>query len=287
MGSKRRAVVVGALGAASLALTGCSQERVDQWKRAGLPPSGATDRTEPILNLWVGAWIAAMVVGVLTWGLILYAMVRYRRRSDDEVPVQTRYHLPLEALYTLAPFAIVAGFFFHTMSANSKVLDASEPPQHTIVVVGQQWQWTFNYRENPATGKAIAPGVTEGGVYDTGLLNKPAVLYLPLGQTVRFDMESPDVVHSFWVPHFYFKRDVIPGRTSHFQLTPTKLGEFEGKCAELCGIYHTRMTFKVRVVSPADYRKHLQDLARQGNTGMATGGVAANTLPGYVPEGGR
>src|SRR5690606_9714497 len=107
---------------------------------------------------------------------------------------------------------------------------------------GQKWSWTFNYQSE---------GIPEVGanVYDIGTVEQTPSLYLPVGQTVRFNLTSPDVIHSFWVPAFYFKRDVFPGQPSSFELPPTKEGVYAGKCAELCGTYHSAMIFEVHVVS--------------------------------------
>ncbi len=271
----RRSAALAATVSGVLLMTGCSEASKEQWKRLGLPP-GASDRTDHIETLWVGSWIAALIVGVLVWGLILWSVVRYRRR-DDDAPRQVRYNLPLEALYTLAPFAIIAVLFFYTEDVRHAV-DDQVKVQHTIDVVGQQWQWTFNYDEQ-------VEGAQERGVWETGTVSQPATLWLPVNEPVKFNLTSPDVIHSFWVPAFYFKRDVIPGRPNHFDLTPTKTGTFAGKCAELCGQYHSRMTFTVKIVSRAEYDSHLKDLAAKGQTGIATGGKDSTTISGYSTEG--
>jgi cytochrome c oxidase subunit II len=268
--AKRRLLVPVAVAVGTLLLTGCSPETTAQWKRLGLPV-GASDRTEAMESLWIGAWIAALMVGVLVWGLILYASVRYYRRNED-APRQTRYNLPLEVLYTLAPFAIIGVLFFYTIEHGNEITARSDNPNHTINVVGQQWQWTFNYKDT-VDGQQ--------GVWETGTLDKPAELWLPINESVQFDLTSPDVIHSFWVPSFYFKLDVIPGRTNKFELTPTKTGTFAGKCAELCGLYHSRMVFSVKVVTADEYQAHLRDLAAKGQTGAATGGKDATTIPGH------
>jgi cytochrome c oxidase subunit 2 len=274
--AKRRLLVPAAVAVGTLLLTGCSPETTEQWKRLGLPV-GASDRTEAMESLWIGAWIAALIIGVLVWGLILYASVRYYRRSED-APRQTRYNLPLEVLYTLAPFAVIGVLFFYTIEHGNEITHMSDDPSHTINVVGQQWQWTFNYKDT-VDGQE--------GVWETGTLDKPAELWLPVNESVQFDLTSPDVIHSFWVPSFYFKLDVIPGRTNKFELTPTKTGTFAGKCAELCGLYHSRMVFAVRVVTPDEYQAHLKELAAKGQTGAATGGQDATTIPGHGEQEGE
>lgn len=259
-----------------LLMTGCSSATTEQWKRLGLP-EGATDRTTSMENLWVGSWIAALIVGFLVWGLILWTVVRYRRRSED-APRQVRYNLPLEALYTLAPFAIIAVLFFYTEDVRHTVAENATGEPHVIDVVGQQWQWTFNYDEQ-------VEGATERGVWETGDIPNPATLWLPVNEPIKFKLTSPDVIHSFWVPAFYFKRDVIPGRPSDFELTPTKTGTFAGKCAELCGLYHSRMTFTVKVVSKSEYDAHLKELADRGQTGKALGNEDATKISGHKTEG--
>ncbi|MCR4512208.1 cytochrome c oxidase subunit II [Aeromicrobium sp. 50.2.37] len=252
-------------------LSACSPVADNDIERLALPVA-ASDRSQPVWDLWLGAWIAVLVVFVLVFGLIVYASVRYRRRSDDEIPTQVRYNLPLEALYTIAPVVVVAVFFFHTVTSQNEVLEEVENPDHTIQVVGSKWQWAFNYLDEQATQGE--------DVYDFGTPAQPAELWLPLGESVRFNLTSPDVIHSFWIPEFYFKMDVVPGRDNSFDMTPTREGTFTGRCAELCGLYHSRMIFKVKVVSPEEYQAHLRDLAELGQVGAPAGQKEADTVTG-------
>jgi cytochrome c oxidase subunit 2 len=257
-GSVRAAIGTVAL----LALAGCSAGDAGAWDRLGLPTS-ASDRAPYIHDLWVGAWIAAIAVGVGVWGLIGWASLRYRRRGDV-LPKQNRYNLPMEVFYTLAPFIIIGVLFYFTILAQDHVTAKESKPQHVIDVVGQKWAWTFNYKEanNSAVGQ---------DVWETGTIQNNAQLYLPVGETVRFQESSPDVNHSFWIPAFYMKLDVIPGRLNSFDVTPNKIGVYNGKCAELCGTYHSRMLFTVHIVSVEDYNAHLKSLAAAGQTGEAKG----------------
>ncbi|MGH3369478.1 MAG: cytochrome c oxidase subunit II transmembrane domain-containing protein, partial [Nocardioidaceae bacterium] len=139
-----------AMGAVGLLLLGaCSSEDQDQIRRLAMPEP-ATDRAPFIDELWRWSWLAAILVGILVWGLILFAVFKYRRRSDDEVPVQTRYNLPIEILYTIAPVVMVLVFFFFTVQTQNEIFAAaseSGEADHEISVVGQQWSWTFNYLE--------------------------------------------------------------------------------------------------------------------------------------------
>jgi cytochrome c oxidase subunit 2 len=264
------------LATGTLLLSGCSQADQQQWSVFGLPNgNGVTDRAPLMTSLWVWMWIAALAVGVLTWGLIIYAMIRFRRRSDDEVPVQTRYHMPIEILYTAVPLIMVVVIIFFTWKTQDEVLaqPSGGTAQHTVHVVGQQWSWSFSYIDDPALG-----GNTS--VFDTGTTSEFPVLWLPVNESVTFDLTSPDVIHSFWVPAFHFKMDVIPGLTNSFSLTPTATGTYDGKCAELCGTYHSRMLFNVKVVTADQYAQHLKDLEAAGNVGNLTGGSDATTVAG-------
>lgn len=259
------------LAFATVALSGCSPVDDTDIKRLALPIAGS-DRSQSMWNLWLGAWIAVLAIFLLVFGLMAYAMVRYRRRSDDEVPPQIRYNLPIEALYTFAPVIIVAVFFFHTVNTQQDMLRRVKHPDHTVDVIGSKWQWAFDY---------IGEQSTAGDdVFDVGTPSSPTELWLPVNESVRFDLKSPDVIHSFWVPEFYFKMDVIPGKVNTFDMTPTREGVFTGRCAELCGLYHSRMLFKVHVVSRAEYDAHLTELKNAGQIGAPKGAQEADTIAG-------
>jgi cytochrome c oxidase subunit II len=256
-------------------LTGCSKDTVDSLKRLGLPRA-TTDRAVYIHDLWIGSWIAAGCIGFLVWGLILWAAFRYRRRSDDEMPVQTRYNLPIEVLYTVAPIIVIAVLFFFTVETQNKVLASVDHPDHEVQVVGQQWSWTFDYLHESAIGGK--------SVYDVGTPAQEPTLWVVKDKTVTFDLRSPDVIHSFWVPSFAMKLDDIPGRENSFSVTPTRIGEFAGRCAELCGWQHSRMLFTLKVVNEAAFDAHMRDLLAAGQVGAPIGGEQATTITGQ--EGG-
>jgi cytochrome c oxidase subunit 2 len=251
-----------------LFLTGCSAELTAQIKRLGFPPP-ASDRSPYILNLWIGTWIAAIAVGVLVWILILWAANRYKTKHA-RMPKQNRYNLPMEIFYTIAPFIIIAVLFYYTVLAQNAVQKKVADPEVTIDVVGQKWSWTFNYKaaDNPAVGQ---------DVWEAGTINKTPDLYLPVGKLIQFNLSSPDVIHSFWVPSFYEKLDVIPGRHNILQMRPTTEGVLAGKCAELCGTYHSAMLFNVHVVSENEYNTYLKSLVAKGQIGEARGPALANS----------
>jgi cytochrome c oxidase subunit 2 len=221
-------------------------------------PTPATEEAPRILLMWQGSWLAAIITGGVVWGLIFWSCVFHRKKSDD-LPIQTRYNVPIEALYTVLPFIIVAVLFYFTARDESELLDTSKKEDLTVNVVGRQWAWTFNYLDD--------------NVYDAGTPAKLSELWLPVNKLVRFELTSPDTLHSFWIPSFLMKMDIIPGRVNAFELTPNKIGEFRGKCAELCGTDHSRMLFTVRVVSDADFRTHMTDLKNRKQSPTLPAGV--------------
>ncbi len=231
----------------------------------GFLPRGVTENAVRVRELWIGAWIALLVVGALVWGLILWCVVAYRRRRDDnELPVQLRYNVPLEILYTILPIFMIAVFFFYTARDQSALLDTKQTPDVTVNVVGKQWSWDFNYIEDnvhEVGTQAIMTG--EPGAEET-----IPTMYLPVNERTEFVLTSRDVIHSFWVPQFLQKLDIIPGKVNKFQVVPTEEGTFKGKCAELCGAYHSHMLFNVKIVSRADFDAHVADLKSRGQTGL-------------------
>jgi cytochrome c oxidase subunit 2 len=275
-----------AVGVGVLAVGGCSSETQGEWERFAMPDP-ASVQGERILNLWQGAWIAALLTGVVVWGLIFYSIWRFRRRSDDEIPIQTRYNLPLEIFYTIAPIIMVIVFFAHTVKVQNFVLDDERPVDNTIEVVGQQWSWTFNYgigeQDRSADDDLFDDTFPYSSyVHDSGTASHVPVLVLPVGETTRFNLHSPDVIHDLGVPAFLMKMDVVPGRVNHYEVTPTTIGDYQGKCYELCGVYHSRMLFDVKVVSREDYDAYLQSLQDAGATSEKPllGGEFASTQTG-------
>ncbi len=252
-------------------------------------PEPVSEQGTHILSLWQGAWIAALITGAVVWGLIFWVVVAYRRRSDDEIPVQTRYNLPLEIFYTIAPIIMVIVFFSHTVSTQNTVLSETPEPDNIVEVVGQQWSWTFNYGlgepDYAAQSGEDGEFAYDQYTYEVGTASYIPTIYLPVDQTTRFNLHSPDVIHDFGVPGFLMKMDVIPGRVNHYEIKPTAIGSYKGKCYELCGIYHSRMLFKVEVVSAEDYAAYLEERsAQQVADAPLLGGEQARTQAGLRAE---
>ena len=223
-------------------LAGCSKV-----SNLGFEP-GLSSVNDTSLPLWKAAWITAGVVGVFTAGLILWSTVFHRKKSE-EFPKQFQYHVPVEVAYTLIPFIIVAVLFGYTMRDEAKITTKSSAAvKHEITVNGIQWSWQFSYPEAGANATV------------TGSENHPPVLYMPVGERVRFTLKSSDVVHGFWIPAFMIQMQNLPGVTNSLQFTANKIGTYPGRCNILCGRGHSAMLFSVKVVSPADYQIYLSSL---------------------------
>lgn len=284
-GAFRRVSLLAVLGASVVALAGCGAENRDDWKNLAMP-APATEQGTHNLDLWQGAWVAALITGAIVWGLIFFAIWRFRRRSEDEIPIQTRYNLPLEILYTIVPVLMVIVFFRHTVDVQNIMLDEVQEPDNIVEVTAQQWQWTFNHGVGePDYAAEEDPADTEYAydeyAYEVGTASYIPTLYLPVDRTTRFNLHSPDVIHDFGIPGFLMKMDVIPGRVNHFEVKPTKVGNYSGKCYELCGTYHSRMLFNVEVVPGDEYDRYVEELAqRQSSSTPLLGGENADTQAG-------
>ena len=246
-----RLAALGLLGV--LALSGCSMPNNEFWRFGW--PNGITDQSQYMRELWTGSVIAALLVGFAVWGLILWSVVRHRKRSD-ELPKQTAYNLPLEIVYTIVPFLIIAGLFFVTVVVQNRVQERSDNPDETIAVNAFKWNWQFVYSESSVADQNGEPVSTIGNSSEI------PILVLPVDRTIQFEVASADVIHSFWVPEFLFKLDVIPGnengRDNVFQVTVREEGSYVGRCAELCGSYHAYMNFEVRAVSGEDFDAYIE-----------------------------
>jgi cytochrome c oxidase subunit II len=250
--------------AVSIILAGCTQAQLQ-----GFLPGTAdtTNHTSDVIGLWTTSWIVLLAVGVLTWALIIWAAVVYRRRKGQTgLPAQLRYNMPIEIFYTIVPLILVLGFFAFTARDQSNIETNPGKPDVKIEVFGKRWAWDFNYLDEKVYSKGVqATELTDAnGAVDESQI---PTLYLPVNKKVQLDLESRDVIHSFWIIDFLYKKDTIPGKTNYEYFTPTKIGTYEGKCAELCGEYHSLMLFKVKVVSQADYDAYIAAQRAAGDVG--------------------
>mgnify|MGYP003841564155 CR=1 FL=1 len=216
-------------------------------------PKDASSVNDISISLWQGAWIAGGVVGVITLVLLLWPAVFHRASaSKGEFPKQTQYNIPVEILYTVIPFIIVFVLFYFTAIKQTEIVDKTSPVKHEINVNGFQWSWQFGYPE--AGPDALV----------TGTPAQAPVLYVPLGERVRYTITANDVIHGFWIPAFMIQIQNIPGVTNYLEFTANKLGDFPGRCNILCGRNHSQMLFTVRVVTPAQYQAYLETIKGNG-----------------------
>jgi len=251
----RRLIGLAVMAAVTMpVLAGCTVQDAFAF---GWPQTLPTPQSKEMFDLWIGSAIAALAVGVFVWGLIFWCVIRYRKRSD-ELPVQTRYNLPMEVLFTVTPFLIIAVLFYYTVVIQTNVTKLTENPDNTVTVTAFKWNWEFTYDDTDPDGDGPLQPVS-GTV---GTSDYIPVLVLPTNETIRIKEESADVIHSFWVPDLLFKRDVMPGFVNEFEITIEQEGAYVGRCAELCGAYHSMMNFELRAVSSEDFQAylgHLQD----------------------------
>jgi cytochrome c oxidase subunit II len=214
----------------------------------GGAPDPATTQGEDVLDLWRILLGAGVALGVLVTGLVLWSVIRYRRprsAGPRDLPKQTGANIPIEVFYTVVPLVIVAVLFGLTMRTQNRISSESDSSDLEVEVTGFQWGWRFRY---PAQGVTVV-----------GDANNPPTLVLPVGANVRLRLVAADVVHSFFVPAFLVKKDLIPGVDNDLEIRPTELGRFPAVCAEFCGLDHWRMTFDVEVVEPTAFEDILDD----------------------------
>ena len=271
--------------AASLALVlaGCSQAQLHGYLPGFIEGEPAvTNQTERISGLWTTSWIVLMIVGLITWGLIIWAVVVYRRRKGQTgLPVQLRYNMPIEIFYTVVPLILVVGFFAFTARDQAEIEARFDEPEVKIQVIGKQWAWDFNYVNEDVYSAGIQGQPDVDGPAGSLVQSEIPTLVLPVGQKVELALDARDVIHSFWVVDFLYKKDMIPGKTNYMSIIPERIGTYDGKCAELCGENHSLMLFTVEVVSEADYESYIDSLRAAGNDGQLGLDYARNqNLPG-------
>jgi cytochrome c oxidase subunit II len=247
----RRSSLLGFTAFATLLLAGCATRTDDRpTSDSGLPgmlPGHVvTEQGRQAADLYLPVFIIAVIVFFLVEGLLLFITLRFRRsRRDEGLPAQTHGNNRLEILWTAIPALVVTALFVLSTSVLLKVDATSAEPDLTVDVTGFQWQWTFDYK---------AQGLSYTGAGDQG-----PEMVVPVDKTVLIRLQSQDVIHSFYVPQFFRKLDVVPGRINQFEVTVTEQGTFGGQCAEFCGLAHDAMFFTVRAVDQATFDQWVAD----------------------------
>jgi len=208
-------------------------------------PRGGTEQGQSIGRLYQLMWYIAIPIAVIVYGLILFSIIRYRRRrkDPDKMPKQFRYNIPLEITYIVIPILIVIGLFVRTYNTEKGIDAVTGHPAVFIRATAFQWQWRFEYPRD--------------GIDIVGTPDREPTMVLPVGEPVDIRLISVDVDHAFFVPRFLYKRDAIPGFPNEFQINITHPGVYRGECAEFCGLNHSDMNFTIRAVPPAQYRAWL------------------------------
>jgi cytochrome c oxidase subunit 2 len=212
-----------------------------------------TEQGRVVNDLWNVFLVPAVAVAAIVWGLTTFAIVRFRRQrsAPHDLPPQIAGDRRLEVIWTVVPIATVAVLFALTVGATYRIYERTDGGID-VSVTAFRWQWQFDY---PAEGVSVV-----------GIPDVPAEMVVPVGEPVHVTLTSPDVIHSFYVPAFLFKRDAIPGRPNQFEFTVVEEGAYGGQCAEFCGINHDRMKLTVRAVSRQVYDAWLAEQRASAGT---------------------
>ncbi len=272
----RSSAAIGALVVGALLIVGVGLAMVTRFDVAtagqqvvtGLfPPAAVTDRGGAIRELYTIVFLIAVVIFFVVEGLIIWTVVRYRRKpGDDALPVQTHGNAIAEAVWTIVPTLIVAFMFVISWQTLTTVEAISAQPEVKIRAVAGQFLWQFDYL--PADFDPAATIPKEPLYTQTTPTGDDGGMVIPAGRTVQLYLFSPDVIHAFYVPQFLFKRDVVPGRVNTFEFTVNEEdagGTFRGQCAELCGAGHRAMLFDVHAVTGAEYDAWLEASIAKAN----------------------
>lgn len=199
----------------------------------------AADNAQKIWDLFMPVFWISVVVFVLVQGIILVAVLKFRRRPDAPLPHPMHGSTKLEIAWTLAPALILATIAVPTITTIADLARHPGDEALTIRAIGQQWWWSFEYP-------------------DSGVVTADEVV-IPTDRPVHFELISKDIIHSFWVPKLAGKQDVVPGRTNTLNLTAFEVGEYSGQCAEFCGAQHANMKFAVIVKTPEEFEAWLAE----------------------------
>jgi cytochrome c oxidase subunit 2 len=268
---RRSGMVIGLVALVVLTASACTS---DQALHFGWPQA-ITPQGDKMRTFWMWAGFASLAVGLVVWGLVIWTVSFHRKRKGrDELPRQFQYSTALEVILVVVPLAIVSVLFYFTVTTQDYALAKVPNPNLTVNVTAFQWNWEFDYH-----GYRTPDGQL---VKTVGSSQEIPLLVLPTNEVIQYDLLSTDVIHSFFVPAFNFKRDVFPDPTknnqdSSFQNTIDKAGAFVGRCAELCGTYHSMMNFEVRSM-PQDLFNHYMGLRTRINPQTGAPYTAAEAL---------
>ncbi|MHB8644334.1 MAG: cytochrome c oxidase subunit II [Thermomicrobiales bacterium] len=225
------------------------------WGGDHSPLNPASDPSRLVNRIWWIMFWMSVAIEALVAGLVVIALIRFRRKAGDPDPVQISGNTRIEIAWTIAPALILVVLLVLTLTT---MINVSEPAGNkmSVTVTGHQWWWEFDYQ-----GMNIVTG------------NE---LHIPVNAPVHLDLRSADVIHSFWVPSLQGKRDAIPGHDNTLWISADKVGTYRGECTEFCGPEHANMNFIVVVQPLADFNAWVagqQQPAATGQTGLAAQGA--------------
>lgn len=230
--NKRHFIIVGVLVVITTVVMGLLLNGVLPLPEAGVTQASTVDELFRV-HMWLIAFLFSLVSVFM-----IYSFVVFRRARREDEGDHFEGNTTLEILWTAIPLVLVVVFSFIGVRTLADIT-AAAPDQLVIKVIGQQWAWAFDY--------------------PNGTTN--AELVVPVNQPIALEMTSKDVIHSFWVKEWRMKQDLVPGMTTHIYYTPIETGEFTLACNQACGLSHTAMYAKVRVVTPEEYTAWLNDQA--------------------------
>jgi len=241
---RSRSVMV--LAALALVLAACSGTRTNDYPTSDAAPPGffpgevVTQQGNESAGLYLPIFLIAAFIFFLVEGLVLYVTLRFRRKpTDTSLPAQVHGHNRLELVWTAIPAIVVLLIFVGSFVVLTRVEATSDDPAVTVDATAFQWQWKFEYPDTP--------------ISLTGAGKDGPEMVVPINETVRINLHATDVIHAFYVPAFFYKKDAVPGRTNSFEVVIEKAGTYGGQCAEFCGLAHADMYFSVRAVERAEY----------------------------------
>lgn len=221
---------------------------------------GVTDISEQVWTLHMAMMIIVTIIGILVFGVMFWAMFRYRR-SRNPNPATWHENTRLEVLWTVVPIFILVAMTIPATVVLAKIYDTPSEAM-TVKIDGYQWRWEYTYLADTLDEQVsffsslttpqsqIQRQMAAGVDY---LLEVDNPLVIPVDTPVRFLITSNDVIHSWWVPDFGIKKDAVPGIINEAHTTVNETGIYRGMCAELCGNGHAYMPIVVEVVEQEEY----------------------------------
>ncbi len=253
--SRRRSLTIAAIAAViSIAIAIVISFAIRWFPPAASKQAHNTDRLYHVLV------IASIPIFVLVTSVILYAVWQFRMRPGEELKDGPPIHgnTRLEVFWTALPTVLLLGlisYSFVVLHENEK-----KPAREIdIGVTGQQFAWSYQYPPSVTGGKPL----------------ESTKLYVPKGVSVEFNIKTKDVIHAFWIPAFRIQEDAVPGITTHWRATPTRLGTYPVVCNLLCGLGHSLMRSKIHVVPEASFKSWLASQVSSSTAGASASTTAA------------